>query len=133
MDKIYFFCSLYGKDFDPKPFLSLNQFNILEHHAIGDLGKKGTSKNLVLKTGHVRFTSQGENFDEFIRQLYSVKTLMIKSKVERKIVHLFLRYENQCNWEFKPKVLEMISQLKLTLTMSCDKIEPDMVEIANDD
>jgi len=112
MADISFFCRLDGPEFDPMPFLEAEQFVILEYQA-----------DAALNMRYIQFTSQKKRFDTFIRQLYTVRKLIINSKTTSRVVHLHIPYEAQCNWEFSPKIIDIISKLNLTLTMSCEMVE----------
>jgi hypothetical protein len=116
----YFYCALQGKEFDPTPFLAHSEFRISEHYFRGDIGTKGRFKNTPLETGYVCLIAKEGDFDDFIKTLYSVKHLLIENKAETKELHLFLAYTNQCNWQFELNTLTMITNLGLTLTISCD-------------
>jgi hypothetical protein len=99
------------------PFLEAKQFVILEYQADDDL------ENQAEKPKYIKFTSQKKGFDTFIRQLYTVRKLIVNSKTTGRVVHLHIPYEAQCNWEFSPKIIDIISKLDLTLTMSCEMVE----------
>lgn len=110
MIDISFFCRLDGPEFDPRPFLEAKQFVILEHQTTEQVNS-------------IKFTYPKKRFDTFIRQLYTVRKLIMNSQVTSRIVHLHIPYEAQCNWEFNPKIIDIISKLNLTLTMSCERVE----------
>src|SRR5690606_10974681 len=102
---------------------------ISEYHSVGEIGKRGTSKGRLLESGHIRFKCKGD-FNQFIKKLYSMKDLIVENKAERGVVHISIWYEDQCNWEFTPSILAMISELNLILTLSCAKIDN---EVTGDD
>lgn len=120
---LYFHCALQGENFDPTPFLTSAQFEVLNYHRIGDIAEKGRFKGQAHNDGYVSFKAKTGDFDEFVHRLYAEKPLIVESHAERRELHLFLGYQGQCNWDFPPDVLRMIGELGLTLTMSCDKFD----------
>jgi hypothetical protein len=125
--EIYFYCSLWGQDFDPTPFLDNNrigkvQLEVSKFSRVGDLGTTGTMKGRILKTGDILLEAKEGNFDEFVQRVYSIKDLIIESQAERRVLHISLWYEDQCNWEFGPGILKMISEMDLKLTLTCAKM-----------
>jgi hypothetical protein len=115
---------LQGPNFDPTPFLADEQFEILEFHRVGEIAAKGRSVGQPLDFGYVRFSSREKNFEEFVNRLYSSRELITGSRDEIRELHIFLEYEGQCNWEFTPSLLRMVSDLELVLTITCDAVEP---------
>lgn len=123
---LYFHCALQGESFDPTPFLNTEQFEVLNYHRIGDIAEQGRFKGQARDDGYVRFKARVDDFDEFVYRLYAQKPLVVENNAERRELHIFLGYEGQCNWDFDPDVLRMISELDLTLTISCAEMSTAM-------
>jgi len=123
MINVHFYCSLHGGNFDPTPFLDHAQFEFLDYYRVGDVLQRGRFKGEISNYGYICLKSKQKGFDEFVHDLYAIKPLIVKSVADRKILHLTLEYKGQCNWEFKPILLQIISKLGLTLTLSCYELE----------
>lgn len=123
INDIYFHCALLGDHFDPTAFLADEQFEVLNYHRVGDLAEKGAFKGQIWDYGYVRFKSKTGDFDEFVNKLYAKKDLVGENSIEARELHIFLGYEGQCNWYFDSAILRMISELGLTLTISCAELD----------
>ncbi|MBX7223647.1 MAG: hypothetical protein K1Y36_27280 [Blastocatellia bacterium] len=122
--QIDFACVLQGEKFDPKPFLSWKQIEIIEVNYFGDMGKTGRYKNKPYDFGYIRFTNQKMELHEFIRVVTNRKTKSLIKNADRKVLHVFIQFSNQCNWEISPEEMSKISTLGFTLTISCEKTDP---------
>ncbi len=117
--KAFHYCSLSGPNFDPTPFLDQDQFKISTYNRIGDVGTTGSMKGRIWKSGYVRFEAKEGDFDEFVQKVYLIRDLIAESQIEERELHISLWYEAQCNFEFDPGILKMISEMDLTLTITC--------------
>jgi len=118
-----FYCALQGQEFDPVPLLNVESFEIMDYYCLGDIASKGRFKGQPLEDAYICFRSKEGGFDEFVNKLYRMKELMLQNKAERRELHLFLGYQNQCNWWFDAEILRIIGELNLDLTLSCSEID----------
>ncbi len=86
---------------------------------MGDTYQMGRWKGNVIESGYVRLRPETGTLDDFVRQLYSMRGLIIGNGADTRVLHITLWYEDQCNLEFKPEVMRMIAEMDLTLAISC--------------
>ena len=120
---IYFYCALQGENFDPIPLLNLDKFTVADYHCVGDWTRIAKLRGEPQKTGYICLEAKGENFEGFVNNLFLAKELITENNTEVRELHIFLEYENQCNWWFDASLLKIIGELNLDLTISCSEVE----------
>ena len=123
MEYIHFHYVFQGEQFDPGPLLDTAKFRIADHHRAGDIGKRRGSIGRALQEGYICVESAHEDFNEFVKDLYAVKELIVANGADTRVVYLILSYKGQCNWEFDPSTLAMLAELGLTLAISCSEVK----------
>jgi len=116
---IYFFCIFQGNDFDPISLIDSHLFRVSRYHKVGDLSKDKRHYGRVLETGYICLEPKNEDFETFVNKLHSMKSTIVENNADRRVLHIYFYYTEQCNWEFSPYIMNLISELNLTLAISC--------------
>ena len=119
MYRLDYSCCIYGKNFDPTPFLQLAGINIISYKYVGDVGDTGRYKGKPYPYASIDFSSLDDDFDAFIQRLHTFKNLLTECDAEEKKIDIARYYTTQCNMEFNSNTLSLIGDLGLDLTISC--------------
>jgi hypothetical protein len=87
--------------------------------------KKVAINRLEKQLSYFTETQTDANFEDFLTQFLEKKPLLDALGIEKIAIFHTLLYDNQCNTEFSPKVVDLIRQIGATFCISTDRIASD--------
>lgn len=115
----FYYCSLFGKDFDPRPILELGVLNVVRYGYRGKVEEHGADKGKICDVGYIGIRSDTHDLEEFLRLLLlpEIKSLVLAA--EERVLYVTMDYYAQCNWEFRVNEVAQIHDLGLVLAVTC--------------
>jgi hypothetical protein len=87
--------------------------------------KKAAINRLEKQLSEFTETQTDVNFEDFLTRFLEKKPLLDAIGIEKIAIFHTLLYDNQCNTEFSPKVVDLIQKIGATFCISTDRIGSD--------
>jgi hypothetical protein len=117
MVKLFGSCVIVGVDFSPNTIRHLLIDSVMVNFVYerGDLGKTGRYKNLPYPHGVINLQGDLTNILDIVFKIKANNEIYIDDV----FIDLNVEYSGSCNFELPIKIINMLSELNLTIGISC--------------